>query len=88
MGAAVEEATPEAAEDPAEADAADDAPVAADDDAAAVPVAVAASDAGAAEDRSVSVGADPGADEDWLDEQPTTATAAKTAQAAAILTLV
>jgi hypothetical protein len=33
------------------------------------------------------VGDDPRADEDWVDEQPTTATAAKTAQTAAILTL-
>jgi hypothetical protein len=58
----------------------------------AVPVAAidagAVDGAGAPEDGEGSVWDCPGADEVWLDEQPTTATAAKTAQAAAILTLV
>jgi hypothetical protein len=42
----------------------------------------------APEDGDGSVWDCPGADAVWLDEQPTTATAAKTAQAVAILTLV
>jgi len=66
---------PEAAEDVADPAAAIDA--GAVDGAAAAPV-----------DGEGSAWDCPGADEVWLDEQPTTATAAKTAQAAAILTLV
>jgi hypothetical protein len=81
VGAAVAVA---AAEDPAAAEAADDAavdPADVEDDAGAE------DGAGAVEDREGSAWDAPGADEDWVDEQPTTATAAKTAQTAATLTL-
>jgi hypothetical protein len=74
VGAAVDPGAAEAVEDPAAAEAEDD--PAFDPDDAAAP-----------EDRSGSVCC-LRADEVRLDEQPTTATTAKTAQAGAILTLV
>jgi hypothetical protein len=78
VGATVDPGAAEAVEDPAAAEVEDDPAVDAED----------VDDAAAPEDRDGPVWDCPRADEVWLDEQPTTATAAKTAQAAAILTLV
>jgi hypothetical protein len=78
VGAAVDPGASEAVEPPAAGEAEDNPAVDAED----------VDDAAAPEDRDGSVGDCPRADEVWPDEQPTTATAAKTAQAAAILTLV
>jgi hypothetical protein len=78
VAAAVDPGAAEDVADPAGAEAEDDAAVDAED----------VDEAAAPEDREGPVWDCPGADEVWLDEQPTTATAAKTAQAVAILTLV
>jgi hypothetical protein len=72
------------AEAAAVAEAAEDRADAAEDGAAA---AVAEGGAGAAEDREGAAGDGAGADEDWLAEQPTTARAARTTEAVAILML-
>jgi hypothetical protein len=56
-------------------------------EAAAAEAAAAEDDAGSAEDRAEGDAVSAEADKDWLAEQPTTARAAKTAQAGATLTL-